>query len=160
MRSSKVVGLVVAFVLVGLLSWGAGMSFANTGAEPGSPDDPLVTQSYVEQLIRGAGGNPSGGGGSGFALVVEELQPGERLLGEAGTEMTVRSGYAKVIGKNDEGKNLGLNNVTAGTRLLDGLSVPREHQLVVPRTDGRGLVAEERSGNMVTVMVRGAYVIQ
>lgn len=153
MRRFKVTGWLVAVLFAGLVGWGAGLTFADTTAEPGTAGDPLVTKSYVDQLVADLTGKD--GAGDSFRLVVVELQPGQQLIGEGGTEITVRSGYARVVG----GEH-GLNDATAGVRLKHNEQVPVEHMLVVPRSDGRGIVAENSTGNMVIAMVRGNYQIR
>jgi len=104
---------------------------------PGSDADPLVTQSYVDQLC---------------SLVVVQLGPGQRLEGSAGTEIIVRSGTARAVAS----ASGGVCDVTGGKDLAQGERVPLNHLLIVPRTDGRGISAD----TALFVMVRGPYVIK
>jgi hypothetical protein len=102
---------------------------------PGSDADPLVSQSYVDQFV---------------GLVVVELTTGQRLEGQGGTEIVLRSGRARAVASAQGG----VCDLTAGKDLADGERVSSNHLLVVPRSDGRGIVAD----SLVFVMVRGPYV--
>ncbi len=104
---------------------------------PGSYEDPLVSQSYMEQYV---------------ALMVVELAAGQTLEGSGGTEVIVRSGQACAVG-NSQG---GICDVTAGKDLANGARITTNHLLIVPRTDGRGIRAETK----LWVMVRGPYSIK
>ena len=114
---------------------------AQTSPEPGSPGDPLVTQSWVTKHVDDR-----------TALEVVEVDAGQRLLGGAGTELILRAGRATII-DSDLG---GLADVTQGEDLRSGVSVPSNHLLIVPRSDGRGMQATTD----IIVMVRGTYTIE
>jgi len=104
---------------------------------PGSYEDPLVSQSYLEQFIE---------------LTVVELAAGQRLEGGAGTQIVLRSGQARAIGS----ASGGLCDVTAGKDLVNNERIAANHLLLVPRADGRGILAESK----LWVMVRGIYTIK
>lgn len=123
--------------------------------EPGSEADPLVTKSYVDKAIasikeylKSIDLNIDKGTSSELEIV--NLVTGQQLIGAEGTEIILRSGHATIIG----GKGGGISDVTNGTDLAHGLSVPKNHLLIVPRDDYRGILAQTDN---VIVMVRGAY---
>ncbi|MFO7636879.1 MAG: hypothetical protein R6W96_06195 [Clostridia bacterium] len=75
----------------------------------------------------------------GAMYQVIRLNPGDKLLASSTSELILRSGSAKAIGNvHDEG----LANVTTGTEIKNGQNIPRNHMLVIPRGDGRGIVAD------------------
>ena len=82
------------------------------------------------------------------AVVVPQ---GQTIYGEDGTEMIVRAGEGTVVTSGA----LGIQNVTTGEDITNGVVAPRNHLLIVPREDGRGLFATRQ----LTVMVRGGYMI-
>jgi len=104
---------------------------------PGSPEDPVVSKSYVDQR-------------TSFLPVM--LGEGQSLIGGAGAEIILRSGEATAI---DNGEN-GVSNLTAGTDLMTGAQVGTNNLLLVPRADGRGIKALV---DETWVMVRGEYEI-
>lgn len=133
-----VCGLVLALAGGGFwLGRGAGAQ----PPEPGSPGDPLVTVSWVTQFVDGK-----------TALVVVEVPAGLRLIAEAGTELILRSGQATAI----DSQLGGLANVTAGVDLRMGERVPANHLLIVPRGDGRGLLAVTD----IIVLARGGHRVE
>ena len=121
----------LTFFLVGLTVGRLGQA---SDVLPGSPGDPLITRSYLEQYV---------------TLNVVELGAGQRLIAEAGTEIVLRSGRATAI----DGPKGGLSNVTAGRDLRMGEEIPLNHLLIVPRSDGRGVLATTD----VFLMVRGLF---
>ncbi|BDG61708.1 hypothetical protein [Caldinitratiruptor microaerophilus] len=141
---------------------------ARPAPEPGSADDPVVTRSFVEEYVtRALQGLGSGGaGGSGAApvgpgvpaaaptLEVVQLAPGQRLVAEGGTEIILRTGRVKVA---TEPTSLGgLSDLTAGRDVANGQDVAANHLLLVPRSDGRGVVATTAA----ILLVRGAFAVQ
>lgn len=126
--------LAVAVFAAGFLTGGRGQAAT---IAPGSHEDPLISLSYLEQHIQ---------------LVVVELAAGQRLEGGAGTQIIVRSGTARAIGS----ASGGMCDVTSGKDLANNERIAANHLLLVPRDDGRGIVAESK----VWVMVRGVYTIK
>lgn len=88
-------------------------------------------------------------GGSVFEVV--ELNTGQKLIAEAGTEIIIRSGEAFAI---DNGVD-GLSDITDAKDLKQGTILPLNHLVIVPRSDGRGVYVESR----VFLMIRGNYTI-
>lgn len=128
-----VIGVAVAICIT---SFFIGRVSKAEGTEPGTPADPLVSKSYVDTLT---------------ALQVVQLKAGETLTAEAGAEIILRSGKAVVVTSTD-----GIPDISGGKDLAKGASVPLNHQLIVPRSDGRGIKASAAA----YVMIRGAYSIK
>lgn len=129
----KIVISIVAVAVV-LTTVGTGILMAN----PGDSNDPIVTLSYVEEVVK-----------KELSFQVVNMSKGDVLIGEAGTELVLRMGSAKIIAT-EKG---GLADLTLGTDLANGTQMPSNHHLVVPVDDGRGIKAE----NDVIVMVKGDF---
>ncbi|NLG86479.1 MAG: hypothetical protein GX489_04600 [Firmicutes bacterium] len=125
--------VLTAGILLAMMPAGSAVS----GADPGTEEDPLVAKSYVDRLVR---------------LQVVELEAGQVLRGEAGTEMVLRSGRAAAV-VTAQG---GISDLTAGQDIQHGETVPTNHLLLVPRSDGRGLKALTE----VVVLVRGGVTVE
>jgi hypothetical protein len=164
----------VKIILVVLLLAVTTLYAADSG--PGTSSDPLVTKSYVDQKIAQIGS------GSGVTSDVEQqlkiqqqlinslsaeisalkqegstyhvvsVPQGKIIFGKQGSEMIIRSGEAQVISS----ALAGLQDMTAGADINAGSIAPKYHLLIIPREDGRGLLATKT----LTIMVRGGYVIQ
>ncbi|MCL2528476.1 MAG: hypothetical protein FWE42_08675 [Defluviitaleaceae bacterium] len=174
----NIIYLATIAVLSGLLL----LSYLSTPAiaQPGTSSDPLVTQRYVDDRIAelqaqinalqgGQAGTGTGGGVSQVdrnAIVNEVLQAmgesqvvpftplfiprGQRLIANAGAEFILRSGTAYVIA----GPN-GLVDATAGRDVGNGQQVSRNHLMLVPATDGRGLYFASDAW----LMIKGGFII-
>nr|WP_302599836.1 hypothetical protein [uncultured Cellulosilyticum sp.] len=146
----------------------------------GSSNDPLVTKSYVDQKVAEISG--SVGNNSSIAKQVETqqalienlmeeidelkngqntdnnifevvvVQEGQIIFGAQSTEMIVRAGKAQAVASVAGG----LQDITSGEDLGETTEIPKNHLLLIPREDGRGLLANTK----LTVMVRGGYTIQ
>lgn len=119
---------------------------------PGSVDDPVVTKSYVDQVLRSIGAG--GGSGSGSTLTVVELYPGKTLYGYEGTEFIVRTGQVQAVAGNNGD---GLTDLTAGADLRGGATVGHNHLLLIARSDNRGLRTAPQYTGVSHIMVRGKY---
>ena len=144
----------------------------------GSASDPLDTKSYVDQKITEISGNMDNSSlakqvATQQALIenlMEEIsglknaetpnnnvfevvvvQPGQVIYGKQSTEMIMRSGKAQAVTVAAGG----LQDITSGEDLSSGMEIPKNHLLIIPREDGRGLLADTK----LTVMVRGGYTI-
>lgn len=107
-------------------------------SQPGSEGDPLVSRSYVDQYVK-------------FEVV--SVGQGQSLTGSAsGVEVVVRAGKAAAIGSEAGG----IADLTAGVDLKTGREVPLNHLLMIPRADGRGVLARTD----LVVMVRGPYEVK
>ena len=125
-------------------------------AEPGDTDDPVVTKSYivdvvVPQLKAYVEQRLSGGSSDSYSdtFSVVNVNSGQKVIFDAGAEFILRKGHGTIIG-NEQG---GIADTTYGYDLPDGSDMPSNHMLIVPRDDGRGFVA---SGDVI-IMVKGGY---
>lgn len=148
--------------------------------EPGTSYDPIVSKSYVEQKfneilnildnqdsnlhmgisqelkeaiieeillkISGESNNISTGT---FTPIM--LNTGQILIGTDGTEIIFRSGNAISYSNIQEG----IVNVTKGTNMDANQSLEANNLLIIPRNDGRGVLALEDSW----FLVKGGYTI-
>ncbi|WP_046227666.1 hypothetical protein [Paenibacillus dauci] len=83
---------------------------------------------------------------------IVELRPGKKLIAEAGTQMIVRTGKAKVY---SDGAN-GLIDITVGNELGSAQAAPNNHLLLFPR-EGRGVEVDSSLRYNATIMVIGNY---
>ncbi len=139
------------------------VSGADSTKVPGSENDPLVTASWVEAKISerlrqleggGAGTQPPAGQPIYITLPAPTYQlvtvpSGRKMFTGAGTEIILRSGSAILM----EGPGGGLSDLTAGSNLSEGDYLARDHLLLSPKNDGRGIVAATNT----IFMVRGDY---
>ena len=163
--------IMIALMCVGILTLTFMLTTAATPA-PGSAEDPLVTRSYVVRLISDLTGLQGGGaltqqqmdtivnevvnrlGTTGVAsdtFTPVHMMSGQTLFGHEGTELILRSGSAIVQASGADG----LANVTTGVDQASGESIERNHLLIVPRTDGRGVHATSD----VWILVKGSFSI-
>lgn len=118
----------------------------------GSEDDPLISLSYIQNVVMPYIDQAVEGASSSEFIVVE-LKKGESLAGKSGCEIILRSGEAVVfIPASAAG---GFTDVTKGADIANGDKVEANHLLICPRSDGRKI--EAKSGAFF--MVRGAYEI-
>ncbi|MBO4264692.1 MAG: hypothetical protein J5922_01255 [Clostridia bacterium] len=78
---------------------------------------------------------------------------GKTLKPKAACEVILRSGNARVVSPFE---NQGLSDLTAAKELYDGNSVSLNHLVLIPRADGRAIMA---MSDVIWVMVRGEYEI-
>lgn len=143
MNKTNFVVLIVALALI-ITTAVAGAA----GYEPGSPEDPVVTKSYVDAQIDAI----KGAEGSATVFVPVFVEAGKILIGGAGTELILRSGGALAVAEGEDG----LSDVTEGKDLKATFAVTRNHLLLIPRDDGRGISA----ATDIWVMVKGTYTIR
>lgn len=125
-------------------------------ADPGDTDDPVVTKSYivevvVPQLKAYVEQKMSGGTADSYSekFSVVNVDAGQTVIFDAGAEFILRKGNGVIIGTAEGG----IADTTYGYDLPDGTEMPSNHMLVVPRDDGRGFTAS----NDVIVMIKGGY---
>lgn len=134
-------------------------------ADPGSADDPIITLSYfkeqteifkkeitgtisaLEKKIPKSASTEDAPLASSFKVV--NLKATESLTCGEGTELIVRSGQSKAIASEAGG----LSDVTEGRDISNGEIIKNNHHLIVPRNDGRGIVAMTDGA----IMIKGAY---
>lgn len=126
-------------------------AFAATAAGPGTDSDPLISKSYIDNVVFPYIDN-SIAVVSQSVLEIIYLDAGQTLTCKGGTELILRSGSAKAIASD----NGGLSDITAGADLGGGSPLAANHMLIVPRSDGRGAYAVTDC----IFMVRGGYSIK
>jgi hypothetical protein len=152
-KTMLVFGILGLTLVIGVLLGQVGK--ADSGAIPGTANDPLVTKSYVDQRIAQISAGNGSGNATGLLQPVNPLHAGQQLTATVpGTELIVRTGVVTVL---DPGGN-GLSDVTAGTNLLAGQTVPLNHLIIIPRNDGRGIQVSSGSPP-VYLLVSGGYQI-
>ena len=120
-------------------------------AAPGGEDDPIITLSYIKQvLIPSITDQIKEICAPEFKVV--DIEAGKNVICGAGTELILRKGSAKIIAT----QKGGIANVTAGVDLPHDAEVPANSLLIVPLPDGRGIAAVDD----VIVMIKGEYTIQ
>lgn len=126
--------------------------------QPGSANDPLVTKSYVEEqvkaLVQAELNNQSATdkGQVGSNMTVVELHTGDTLYAGEGTEFIVRTGRAIAVSTTDS-----IPDLTDGNFIEAGKVIPKNHLLLFPREDGRGIKPHPDNKEQIFVMVRGTY---
>lgn len=149
--------IVLSAILAVML--GAVAVYAATGA--GTESDPVVTRSYVDKAVAAvqnsgktdAGKDETAGGtssDSGFQII--EMKAGDHITGYQDTEIIVRSGIVRTSIPGVDG----LSDLTSGRDIKNRTTVSNNHLLLVPRSDGRGIVARSQA----YVMVKGSYTME
>ena len=114
---------------------------------------PLV-QSTVQTAVQSAIANLPQGGGAQVAVV--SVPSGQKLVAQQGTEFILRGGAAVVsLLPTSAG---GFSDLTGGTDLGQGASVPANHLLLAARSDGRA-IAPVGSGRLLVIVI-GQYSLQ
>lgn len=139
---------VVAVFVIVIAIFGLTIIAGAAVTTPGSEGDPVVTKSYVDSQIA----QIKGSGSSSDIYKKVSLSAGQKLIGNVGTEIILRSGEATAI---DNGAN-GVSDITGAKDLMTGQWVAQNHLLLVPGSDGRGITATTD----IWVMVRGSYTIK
>lgn len=157
-KFSLSINLVLVIIIMVLLS---GTFASGANLTPGSATDPVVTQSYVENRITALNNEfdqrltelenrPVGAGGS-QTFVVMSLEAGQILNLEANSQFILRSGEAVAIA----GQGGGLSDLTVGKDLATDETIQKNHLLLTPKTDGRGVKMTYAGW----IMVSGGYSI-
>ncbi|MBE7049723.1 MAG: hypothetical protein E7394_03010 [Ruminococcaceae bacterium] len=134
-------------------------------AEPGGSDDPLITLSYVEDVlipqmksyVDSSVANSSAGsqnvtveGGTYFNVV--NVSKGQTIIGDRSCQMILRMGSGKIVAT----KKGGIADVTLGYDLPDGVDAPSNHLLIIPVDDGRGIKMTSDG----IIMICGSYSVK
>lgn len=89
------------------------------------------------------------------AYIVLELKKGQRVRANSESlEVILRQGGTALV--ISQYKEQGIADLTSGTELLDGVGLPVNHALLIPRADGRGIYV---TSSVAYIMVRGDYEI-
>jgi len=127
-------------------------------ADPGSAGDPLITLSYFtekfeelkEELIKDTEEATEPDLSVAIFKLVD-LKEGSTLICSEGAEFIVRTGKMEAIAS----ASGGLSDVTEGTNINNGVLVPYNHHIIIPRNDGRGLKVTTGGA----LMIKGEYEI-
>ncbi|MBO5743770.1 MAG: hypothetical protein J6R68_05760 [Clostridia bacterium] len=123
-------------------------------ADPGSNEDPLVTLSYINDVlmpqVKSYVDSKATASNDGFEIV--NLKSGQTVIAGASTEMILRMGNAQIVAT----QKGGVADVTSGFDLQNGAVMPSNHLLIVPLDDGRG--AQMLSDGII--MIKGNYTVK
>lgn len=86
------------------------------------------------------------------------LNQGETLMAKGITEIVVISGdsTALITASANVQAGEGLIDITDGNVVINGALVKPNHQIIIPKADGRGIIATSGS---VSLLVRGEYTV-
>lgn len=85
-------------------------------------------------------------------LEIVSLTEGQKLIAGAGSEIILRSGKATAIAA----ENSGLSDITQGIDIKQNENIQKNHMIIIPRDDGRGILCVESA----ILMIRGTYTIE
>lgn len=88
-------------------------------------------------------------------FTVLQLSYGQRVMCGESCELILRAGSAAVV--LDSNSLGGISDLTAAKDLAHGAAITPNHLLLVPRSDGRGVLVMSETA---FIMVRGAYTIE
>ena len=142
------------------------LSAAIVYAAPGDENDPLITLSYIKDVLmpdieakidkkveeaisKIEISAPATGEFGSDSYTVVNVNAKYSVIGDEGTEMVVRSGSGTIISSAQGG----VADLTVGTDLTNGTQAPLNHHLLIPRSDNRGIKFESDS----IVLVKGTY---
>lgn len=121
--------------------------------------DPLVTLSYLEKRIEEfkeyvdykiASGDTGNVSQPMATYEVVNVSKGKKVIfTHESVEFILRSGEATAIAS-EQG---GLADLTAGVDLSTGMSIKKNHLMLIPRDDGRGVTAKTD----IWIMIKGTY---
>ena len=134
-------------------------------ATAGDNNDPLVSLSYITDVLipdldsridrevdaKVAEAIQSRPSGESSSFVLVNVKAGNKIIGGEGTEFILRSGTGTIISTAQGG----VADLTAGVDLANGTEVPKNHHMLIPRNDSRGMVFTMDG----IVMVKGTYKI-
>lgn len=171
----------VGAIVVLLLVFGAGMGVgaATSNSEPGSTGDPLVTKSYLEQVIREMGGSNQGsssgssnGGSSVNSSDIDELQlqidnmqtklnqaapykkikvaAGKTITGSTGAEIILYSGTAVT----STSYKTGIIDLVQGKCIVTNQNLVKYHPYLIAT---KSSIKIKTAG---TVLIKGAYTLK
>jgi hypothetical protein len=133
-------------------------------AEPGETTEEIVTTVAPEttEVVTTEEPKPlfpEGTVNTGAKYDVINLAAGQTLFASVNScELIVRSGNTKVVSPfTTKWEEQGVSDITDGIEIYNDGKVPTNHSIIIPRDDGRGVVALEGGA---WIMVRGDYIIK
>lgn len=144
----------------------AAMCIPSMASNPGGADDPLITMSYVNDVIipqiksyvdtqvqstpsQGNTGTDLPALATGTVFNVVNVSKGQTIIGGKSCQMILRMGNGKIVASSKGG----VADVTAGVDLTTGTKAPANHLLIIPVDDWRGITMETDG----IIMICGAY---
>jgi len=145
--------VIILLLLIVTIQFTVSLSMA---AENGI-DDPLVTLSYIEKRFvefkEYVDYKMSDSGSSNEKFEVKFIESGNKVIFTSESlEFILRSGEASAIAS----ANGGLSNLTTGIDLKTGENVSLNNLILIPRNDGRGILANTD----IWIMIKGQYEIR
>lgn len=137
-----VVVLVILVLALGAMSL--------TEATVGSTTDPLITLSYLEMRLSEFSTQENVETGSALFEILN-VHEGDVITLGASSEIILRAGIAKAF-VSEKG---GLADITVGKDIGMNENIPKNHLLICPLGDGRGLVFQSEAW----IMVKGSYTL-
>ncbi len=133
----------IILAISGVMIFAAGMIVgAQTNAEPGSVNDPLITKSYLDMRLENVDGT-----GSTASYKKVTLAKGKILVGHEGTEIMLYQGNASAYSTAD-----GIVNVTKAEVATNGTTLGKYCIYLTPDAES-GIKAESD----ITIFVKGSY---
>jgi hypothetical protein len=105
-------------------------------------DDTTKRMNFIDNTVRSLS--------DGTLYQVIKVDPGARIFASGTSEVILRSGTAKVIG-NEYGE--GISDLTEGREAKEGEYIQKDHLLLIPRGDGRGIETE----SICYIIYKGLY---
>ena len=150
-------------VLCLMLALAAGVT-AYAAVSYGSQEDPLITKSYLDEVIQPElermlrdelqGAAPGANRTSSGVFELVTLDMGQQLVGTVGTEILLRSGSAQSYAY--DRSDVALVDTTSAASILNGAVLAANHLYMVSIA-GNGITA---SSNNTRVLVCGEYSLQ
>ncbi len=146
----KKLSIILRSTLATVLCLAATVYAATTGTE----DNPLVTKSYVDEKITelkaliSTGDSTAAPVSQGSSYEPVYVSVGQTIYGGEGTELILRAGKGNVVISGADG----IVDASTGTDLKGG-AVTKNHILIVPRDDNRGVKVTEAAW----FLVKGDY---
>ena len=156
MKRKLIAGLEIFFATAAVLATVTAFGAA------GSEDDPLVSKSYVDdkinqvlEIVNGGSVSLDSSGSmsaSGASYTPVYASVGQVVLGGEGTEIILRSGKGNIYITGADG----IVDSTTGQNLTNGDTATKNHMMIVPRDDGRGVKVTEAAW----FLIKGDYTIE
>ena len=158
MKKKKLVMIIASAVLL--------LALGLTVMAYDSSEDPIVSLSFLNEVFRpqimrdvdkkietAVSDSNSGSTAAPSGYEVIELKMGEALYATDACDIMLRSGQAVCIAPDPK---QGIADYTDAAEILNGNPLVKNHMCLIPRGDGRGILATSES---VFIMVRGNYTI-
>lgn len=116
-----------------------------TGAMQNELEDSTKRIDFMDTTVRNLS--------DGTVFQVVKVDPGIKVLASDTGEVILRSGMARVIG-NIHGE--GLSDLTSGREIKEGEYIEKNHLILIPRGDGRGIITE----TVCYIIYKGLYYMQ